>query len=276
MAGYTKLFNSILASTVWREPIETRIVWITLLAMADKYGMAEGSVPGLADFARIPVEATREALARLMAPDPDSRSKESEGRRVEEVDGGWRIVNHAKYRAKMGLDDRREYNRLKQAQYRARVAAAALPSCQTMSLTVNHREHCVDNAEAKAEVHKNVRTVSAQPDGFAAFWAVWPNRKSKQAALKAWLKLKPDAAMVSRLLAAVEIQKGWSTWTKDGGQYIPHASTWLNNQRWEDEPAHVDDLHYVPSVEASKATLERERREREELSRKVTDDDDAF
>lgn len=24
-------------------------------------------------------------------------------------------------------------------------------------------------------------------------------------------------------------------WTKDGGQYIPHAATWLNGKRWEDE-----------------------------------------
>ncbi|MNH08813.1 hypothetical protein D3C79_682460 [compost metagenome] len=24
-------------------------------------------------------------------------------------------------------------------------------------------------------------------------------------------------------------------WTKDGGQFIPHAATWLNGKRWEDE-----------------------------------------
>jgi len=24
-------------------------------------------------------------------------------------------------------------------------------------------------------------------------------------------------------------------WTKDNGQYIPHAATWLNGRRWEDE-----------------------------------------
>ena len=148
MSGYTKLFNSILASTVWREPMETRIVWITLLAMADKDGIAEASVPGLADFARIPVNATREALKRLMAPDPDSRSKECDGRRIEEVDGGWRLINHSKYRAKMGLDERREYNRLKQAQYRER---------KKMSITVNHNVPNVDNTEAKAEAYTKAK-----------------------------------------------------------------------------------------------------------------------
>jgi hypothetical protein len=119
MAGYTKLFSSILASTVWREDADTRLVWITLLAMADKHGVAEGSVPGLADFARVPVENTRRALAKLAAPDPDSRSQEHEGRRIQSVDGGWLLLNHAKYRERLNLDERREYKRLKEAQYRA-------------------------------------------------------------------------------------------------------------------------------------------------------------
>ena len=139
MSGYTKLFNSILASTVWREPMEVRIVWITLLAMADKDGIAEASIPGLADFARVSVDATREAIQRLSSPDPDSRSQEFEGRRIQSIDGGWLLLNHAKYRAKMSLDERREYNRVKQQQYRER---------QKMSLTVNHNKQNVHIAEA--------------------------------------------------------------------------------------------------------------------------------
>jgi hypothetical protein len=37
------------------------------------------------------------------------------------------------------------------------------------------------------------------------------------------------------MLSAVEAQKQTDQWTKDGGQYIPHPSTWLNQGRWEDE-----------------------------------------
>ena len=111
MSGYTKLFSSILASTIWREDLETRVVWITLLAMADKHGIVEGSVPGFADLARVSVSAARAAITKLSAPDEDSRSKDLEGRRLEAVDGGWRIVNHGKYRLKLGSDERREYKR---------------------------------------------------------------------------------------------------------------------------------------------------------------------
>ncbi len=88
MTGYTKLFNSILASTIWRADDKTRLVWITLLAMADRWGIAEGSTPGLADLARVSVEDCRRALDELQAPDPDSRTKEHDGRRIKAIDDG--------------------------------------------------------------------------------------------------------------------------------------------------------------------------------------------
>jgi hypothetical protein len=120
MAGYTKLFNSILASTIWRSDDKTRLVWITMLAMADKHGAVEGSVPGLADFAHVSLEDCEGALLKLQEPDRWSRTQEHEGRRIEVIDGGWRILNHAKYRAKMNGDERREYLKVKKRESRAR------------------------------------------------------------------------------------------------------------------------------------------------------------
>ncbi len=125
MTGYTKLFGSIVASTIWRESNEIRIVWITMLAMANKDGIVEASVPGLADMSRVTVQQCREAIEALQQPDPDSRTKDNAGRRISQVDGGWLILNHGKYRAKMGVDERREYLRVKQQEHRAR---AKLPN----------------------------------------------------------------------------------------------------------------------------------------------------
>lgn len=137
MSGYTKLFNSILASTIWRASDTTRIVWITLLAMSDKDGICEGSIPGLADLAHVSVEDCETALAELAAPDTYSRTSEHEGRRIETIDGvGWQLLNHAKYRMKMSEDERREYNRKKQAEHRAK-QKEAVNECQTESMTVN-------------------------------------------------------------------------------------------------------------------------------------------
>jgi hypothetical protein len=95
---FTKLFTSITESTIWREDDATRLMWITMLAMADSRGRVFASVPGLADRARVPVDRARIALGKFLAPDPDSRTPDHEGRRIEAIDGGWRLLNHAKYR----------------------------------------------------------------------------------------------------------------------------------------------------------------------------------
>lgn len=98
MTGYVKIFGSILGSSVWSESAATRIVWITMLAMADQNGHVEASVSGLARFANVSPAQCRAAIDALSAPDPDSKSPEFEGRRIEKDEGGWAILNYLKYR----------------------------------------------------------------------------------------------------------------------------------------------------------------------------------
>ncbi len=116
--GYTKLFNEIIMSTVWREPDHVRLLWITILALKDKWHVVNASIPGLSDAARITLAECEDALKVLSSPDHYSRSKEYEGRRIEECNEGWTVLNGEKYRNKMSLDERREYNRIKQKEYR--------------------------------------------------------------------------------------------------------------------------------------------------------------
>ncbi len=71
-------------------------------------------------------------------------------------------------------------------------------------------------------------------DGFSEFWQAYPRKTAKQAALKAWNKLKPDADLQQTILSALEQQKRSVQWQKDGGQFIPYPATWLNGRRWED------------------------------------------
>ena len=120
--AYTKLFSSIVTSTIWSEDDKTRIVWITMLAIADKNGEVHGSVPGLARVAGVPVDACRDAIAKFLSPDLDSRTKDDEGRRIEEIDGGWSLLNHQKYREMASKDEMRESEAKRKARYRARVA----------------------------------------------------------------------------------------------------------------------------------------------------------
>lgn len=98
MSGFAKIFGSILDSSIWDEPAHTRLVWVTMLAMADGNGHVAAAVPGLARRARVTVEQCVDALATLSSPDRYDRSGVDEGRRIRSVQGGWDIINHRHYR----------------------------------------------------------------------------------------------------------------------------------------------------------------------------------
>jgi hypothetical protein len=118
--SYAKLLSSITDSSVWDEDNETRIVWITLMAMANKYGYVGASVPGIARRARVPIEAVEVALGKFQSPDPHSRSPEFEGRRVERVERGWLLLNYTRIRTSDPREAAREYERIRKANQRGR------------------------------------------------------------------------------------------------------------------------------------------------------------
>lgn len=120
---YVKLFRSILNSTVWMMPNHTVRVWITVLLLADSEGYLRISIPGLAKEARVSIDECRESIAALEAPDPDSQSKEEDGRRIirlDEEEPVWHIVNYQKYRSIRDDEQRKEYMREYMKEYRQR------------------------------------------------------------------------------------------------------------------------------------------------------------
>jgi len=121
MPNYTKLFNSIVTSTIWTEDDKTRIVWITMLAIADQHGEVQASIPGLARVAGVSVEAAETAINKFLSPDSYSRTPDDEGRRIEKIDGGWLLLNHAKYRAMASKEDLKAANVNRQRRYREKL-----------------------------------------------------------------------------------------------------------------------------------------------------------
>lgn len=121
MSNYTKLFNSIVTSTIWSEDDKTRIVWITMLAMADRHGEVSATLPGLARLAGVTLEAAELAIAKFLAPDKHSRTKDDEGRRIEEIEGGWLLLNHGKYRLLASTQDDMDKNAERQRRHRERL-----------------------------------------------------------------------------------------------------------------------------------------------------------
>ena len=90
----------------------------------------------------------------------------------------------------------------------------------------------------------------AAPDSaelFSRFWKLYPRKVGKDKAEKAWAKIKLTQALFDEIIAALAKHSVTPGWTKDNGQFIPHASTWLNGKRWEDEvPEVAANVHQLP------------------------------
>ncbi len=154
MNGYAKLFGDILDSSIWHEANETKLVWITMLAMKDDQGLVSSSIPGLAKRAGVTLGECQAALNVLLAPDPYSRTKAHEGRRIEPKPQGWNVLNHFLYQDRMGEADRREYNRIKQAEKRARDKAKE-PIVNDMSPNVTECHGNGVHTDTKASSHSS-------------------------------------------------------------------------------------------------------------------------
>ena len=194
MNGYTKLFQSIVTSSIWTEDDRTRIVWVTLLALADKHGEIQAAIPGLARLAGVTIEDCQKAIDRFMSPDPHSRTSDFEGRRLEKIDGGWALLNHAKYRRMASDIDRKEQATERKRRQRERdvsrgappkpdesrnvTPSHALPVTSHASVTPSHTsvtpEHAKADTEAKAEADTKAQHITPLPpcQGEAASAAV--------------------------------------------------------------------------------------------------------
>lgn len=76
-----------------------------------KDGTVMSSVPGLADTARVSLEATLRALEKFRSPDKWSSSTAHEGRRIVDIPGGWRLLNWETVKKARQKDGKKNYMR---------------------------------------------------------------------------------------------------------------------------------------------------------------------
>ncbi len=160
---YTKLFSTIIHSTIWREPDYIRILWITMLAMKERNDTVQASLPGLADAARITMPQAVEAIERLSSPDEYSRDAENEGRRIEKCPGGWLILNGDKYRKLMNADDIRSYQKQYKKAARAKakkdlVHVVVNKSTQMSTMSIQSESETEPKPDTKIKIKKDPPT----------------------------------------------------------------------------------------------------------------------
>ena len=197
LMSYTKLFTEIIHSTIWTSSLTDKVVWITMLAMADSRGEVRASVPGLARIAGVSREECLIALDSFLRPDIDSRSQEYEGRRIKEVDGGWLLINHGKYRALRSAEERKRY----QADWMA-----------------NKRRKDKDAENETKKIIKPKENILPK-DISEKLWEEWMAvRKSKKAV--------NSQTAIDALIKSLENIQAHGRWTKDDAIKIAIENSW--------------------------------------------------
>ena len=96
--GFTKLDENLDGSSIFREADDVFKVWMLILSKARRDGVAPISAVFISSITGKSDDDVERCLVVLESPDPRSRSKNDEGRRISRIDGGFFVINHAKYR----------------------------------------------------------------------------------------------------------------------------------------------------------------------------------
>jgi hypothetical protein len=145
-----KLFTKILDSSVWLEDSDTRIVWITLLAVMDQDGFCRFASPAnIARRARVSPAAAVAALKKFEAPDPLSPEGENEGRRIERVAGGYIVLSAVRHQRQLTREETRKQDAERAKRYRARKRNVTL-----------HRDDVTEKHDAVMHVKTDITYLS--------------------------------------------------------------------------------------------------------------------
>jgi hypothetical protein len=117
---YVIIDAEILSSSIWSAEAHVRLIWITLLILCDTDGYVGASVPGIARAAGVSLEQAEEAMALLQEPDPHSRTKDHEGRRLSQDERGWRILNFREHLDRLSVERAKSRERVRQHRIRKR------------------------------------------------------------------------------------------------------------------------------------------------------------
>jgi hypothetical protein len=150
---YAKIFQSMYCGSMYGAGMNVFALWGWVLAHKDERGQVEINPQKVADELGGTAEQVQEALVYLTQPDPHSRSKKMEGRRLVKVsEFGFRVVNAEHYRRLGG--SRREYWRKWRADHKC---GATVAQCGAQPKSTHADAH----ADADADVKKKRKKKSS-------------------------------------------------------------------------------------------------------------------
>jgi len=121
------------------------------------------------------------------------------------------------------------------------VLQASASNCmQPLAYVTGHPDTDTDtNLNSLNSPDPDEEGVQGEKQEFDQFWQAYPRKVGRKAAQKAFQNAQ-DRPRIDDLVEAIHRARDSSQWLKDGGQFIPHPSTWLNRGGWADEPVKIE------------------------------------
>ena len=138
---YGKLFEQMYKGSMIAAGWEALIVMQQLVILADRHGEVEMTPQAISNTTTIPLDIVAKGLQVLMEPDPMSRSKAEEGRRIVLLDPdrpwGWSLVNYQYYVELASKEDKRRKDAERLAEKRnENNNSQDVAKCRSMSQSV--------------------------------------------------------------------------------------------------------------------------------------------
>lgn len=251
-------------------PLSARLTFIGLWTHADDNGVAVDNVR-LITAAIWPLEDNPlEALTRTSG----DLQRLSEAGLIVRYEGDGRallFITGWDEHQKVSHPGKPRFPRPSPEEIEASIANAYTMTCEEAETPETHGSVSGDSPEAHEKVHETLvpeqgagsreqgnnpptpprgtrgsRRVGDDDPGFTRFWETYPRKVGKGHAKKAWAKALKDGADPEEIIAGAERFRLDPTRSRDP-QYIAHPSTWLNGERWKDQPPVQADLIQAPA-----------------------------
>lgn len=189
-----------------------------LVIIADDEGLIDMTPPAISAKTSIPLEIIEKGIKVLSEEDKYSRSSKEDGKRIVLIDPdrpwGWQIVNYKYYRDLASREDKKQKDRQRIAEKRKKNKDVA---------------ECRNESPDVADVaHTNTDTNTINNSSFEQFWNAYPRKENKRRAETAFKNLtKKDQNLA--------IKDSRERYKHTDKKFIPHATTYINGERWNDE-----------------------------------------
>lgn len=197
---------------------ETRGIWMDLLCAmheSSRSGKVTGSLQQLTQVARCTTAEMSRAIEELKATKTADVTVHHENVTV---------INRRMFRDAK----KRESDKLRQQRHRGHGSVTASSRGDVRSYMLDTPISSCDMSPPSGNGNKPYGQL------FEKLWEEYPahRRGVFEECMKEFFKLKPDGAMLQRMLSALAALKS-GEWQEDNGRYVPGMLKWISGRQWE-------------------------------------------